>query len=123
MTQTKKSRIIRKNVQETEQGSLGMKNQTTTKEICRLQIQKQIELNDNYDMNSEEIFVNCLTEEEFDRKVKYILESKGFLDYQKRKIRRYFQHIKDTGWFHRFTYMDYKCAVEFDDLEIGRAHV
>ncbi len=88
----------------------------TTKKLCSLQIQRQIEINDNYDMNQNQMYVNFLTEEELDEKIKRVLEGRGLLDYQRRKIRRFFQHIKKTGWFRRFTYRDYKCAVELDEL-------
>ena len=116
MTQTKKSRIIRKKGQETDLGNSDMKTITTTKKLCSLQIQRQISINENYDMDSNEMFVDFLTEEELDQKIKHVIESNRFLEYQKRKIRRFFQHVKKTGWFQRFEYKGYQCAVEFDDL-------
>ncbi len=88
----------------------------TTKKLCSLQIQRQIAINDNYDMTQNQMYVNFLTEEELDEKIKRVLEGRRLLDYQRRKIRRFFQHIKKTGWFRRFTYRGYKCAVEFDEL-------
>jgi len=88
----------------------------TTKKLCSLQIQRQMEINDNYDMTQNQMFVNCLTEEELDEKIKHVLEGRRLLDFQRRKIRKFFQHIKKTGWFKRFTYRGYKCAVEFDEM-------
>ena len=91
----------------------------TTKEKCRLQIQRQKELNDNMRMdnqNPNEMFVNFLSEEELDSKIRRVLDSRRLDDYQRTKIRRFFEHLKKTGWFQRFSYKDYECAVEFDDL-------
>ena len=143
MTSTKKSRIIRKKGHSKDDSNLGMKdqisskinrtipkkmqmvdqvtnsmsNQITTKKLCSLQIQRQKDVNDNYSMdNTNEMYVNFLTEEELDETINRILDSKRFLDYQKRKIAGFFKHIKETGWFQRFEYKGYECAVEFDDL-------
>jgi len=92
---------------------------TTTKNTCRLQIQRQKTLNDTLSMGEEnpnEMYVNFLTEEELDTKIRRVLDSKRLFDYQRLKIRRFFDHIKKTGWFSRFNYKGYECAVEFDEL-------
>ena len=90
----------------------------TTKDSCRLQIQKQKELNDSWSMdeNPNEMYVNCLSEEEIDGKMRHVLDSKRLSDTQRHKIRRFFDHIKESGWFQRFSYEGYQCAVEFDEL-------
>lgn len=123
-TNPKKNRIIRKKGQKIDCSNITMENETTTKKLCSLQIQRQIEINHNYSMeNSDEMFVNFMTEEELDDKIRRVLESVRLLDHQKRKVRRYFEHLKKTGWFQRFEYKGYQCAVEFDDLGRWRIFV
>ena len=123
-TNTKKNRIIRKKGQKIDCSDIIMENQTATKKLCSLQIQRQIEINDNYSMeNSDEMFVNFMTEEELDNNIKRVLESVRLLDHQRRKVRRFFEYIKKTGWFQRFEYRGYQCAVEFDDLGRWRVFV
>lgn len=89
----------------------------TTNEKCRLQIQRQKDLNANISMRkTDEMYVNFLPEEEFNDKIRRVLDSNSLDDYQRTKIRKYFEHIKETGWFSRFSYLDYQCAVELDEL-------
>lgn len=89
----------------------------TTNEKCRLQIQRQKDLNANISMGKkDEMYVNFLPEEELDTKIRRVLDSDRLNDYQRTKIRKYFEHLKKTGWFLRFSYLDYQCAVELDSL-------
>jgi len=91
---------------------LSRKNPITTKKLCSLQIQRQIEINDKSDMK-DEMYLNCLTEEEFDDKSESLLN----LSFCK------WLSIKENGWFERFDYKDHQCAVELDDSGKWRIYV
>lgn len=128
MTQTKKNHIIRKKGQEAYNSNSDMKSENTTKENCRLQIQRQIELNETLGMDNkidEEMYVNAMTEEEFDKKTESLLNLSfcKWLPYQKEKIKKVIANIKENGWFERFEYRDHKCAIELDDCGKWRIFV
>ncbi len=96
----------------------------TTKNLCSLQIQRQIEINDKSDMKGE-MYLNCLTEDEFDEKTESLLNLSfcKWLPYQKEKMKKVIASIKENGWFERFDYKDHQCAVELDDSGKWRIYV
>ncbi len=116
MTQTKKSRAIRKKGQESDRYNSDMNYKITTKNLCRLHIQKQMELNATNDMTTD-MYLNCMTEEEFDKNADTLLNLSfcKWLPYQKEKMRKVIASIKENGWFERFEYKNRKCAIELDD--------
>jgi hypothetical protein len=135
---TKKSRTLRKKTLNKDNTSIGMNskknvftiktntdeldNQTndmkteTTKNNCRLQIQRQIEVNDDYTMRENELYIgSIMTEKElidkFWNMTKYGYK---FEDYQIKKMKKWLDYTLEHGWFDRFEYRDFQCAVSLD---------
>jgi hypothetical protein len=103
---------------------LSHKNPITTKDLCSLQIQKQIKLNATENMTND-MYLNCMTEEEFDEKTESLLNLSfcKWLPYQKRVMKIIISQIKERGWFERFEYKDRLCAIELDDSGKWRIYV
>jgi predicted Zn-ribbon and HTH transcriptional regulator len=88
----------------------------TTKNNCRLQIQKQIDDNDNDDMNENEFHIgNILTENKLIEKF-YNMTKCGykFEEYQIKKMKKWLDYTLEHGWFDRFEYNEFQCAVTLD---------
>lgn len=103
----------------------GCNPKITTNYFCRLQIQRQKKLNDNYDMNNQdELYVGSVfTEKELVDKIKRMIRSGRFDAKQTIKILRYFKHIRNTGWFDKFYYRGFLCVVTLDELGRWRVFV
>ena len=97
----------------------------TTKDLCSLQIQKQIKLNATENMTNTDMYLNCMTEEEFDEKTESLLNLSfcKWLPYQKKVMKIIISQIKERGWFERFEYKDRLCAIELDDSGKWRIYV
>lgn len=123
MTQKDKTEVSENSVNSAE--CLSHKNQITTKELCSLQIQKQMKLNATDNMTKTDMYLNCMTEEEFDEKTESLLNLSfcKWLPYQKKVMRIIISRIKERGWFERFEYKDRLCAIELDDSGKWRIYV
>ena len=121
MTETKKGMASKKPVD-----LAGCHPTNTTNISCSLQVQKQKELNSNLSMFDEtkELFVgNVFTEEELDAKIQRMIDYGHFTPPQLDKIHRYFAHVKETGWFDKFMYRGFLCAVTLDEMGRWRVFV
>lgn len=106
---------IKSKTDELQTSTNGMKSETTENN-CRLQIQRQIEVNSKIGMNDDELFIgSIMTEkqliEKFWNMTKY---GYNFEDFQIKKMKKWLDYTLEHGWFDRFEYRDFQCAVTLD---------
>jgi hypothetical protein len=98
-----------------------MKKENATKKLCRLQIQKQMELNSNDNMD--EMYLHVLEEKEIIEHFTHIRKYGDFTNSQLVKIIKVIRYVKDNGWFEKFQYKNHNCAVSLDEHGKWRIYV